>query len=394
LIWTLAIALTGCAGIGVWVWSRPDPESLLEQALLLDASDTAECEALLRRAISVKRGRYPDAQLALCCALAQRGAWNEALPLFEACDKAAARSDLLLKFGTLARASAHDAPAIQALEIVRRRIDEWSEPALVQLVAAYQETGRQDEVIDALKEMTSRNPADLRSWWMLIQTLKGSYREAECLDVVREALQQAPPPEFETVLKYRLIEQLLAVGDRDQARTEIAALQSAGDRSVQVSTLLVEILRQEGRLQEALEIANRIFPEVRENPSAYLARGSIYADLGDFAAAIRDLEACVRQQPSNERAHFKLAEAYRLSGKQNQAEQHRALAERLRQTRFELSELLERYSKSPTQDIRDELAALYAELGEETPAQFRKRQSPAAAVPPCATDQGPSLPNE
>src|SRR5712672_1239483 len=73
-----ALATAGAARYA----TRPRPHELFEQGLAASRHDPAAGERLFRRAMDASGGRYPDAQIALCHALARQGLWDKALSVF------------------------------------------------------------------------------------------------------------------------------------------------------------------------------------------------------------------------------------------------------------------------------------------------------------------------
>ncbi len=132
----------------------------------------------------------------------------------------------------------------------------------------------------------------------------------------------------------------------------------------------MDLYRLDGQPEAALAIANDIFPQMQHLPGAYLARGAIYFDLEEYAKAVEDFEQLVAMQPFNERARFKLSEAYRMLGEDEQALEHRSFGEWIRATRVELNSLQKQHEVSPSAELRWQMASLYDELGERETAEF------------------------
>src|SRR5947207_15471139 len=92
------VAILAALGAG-WRLTRPNARQIFLQGLATGYRDPAAGERLFRRAIEAAGGRYPDAQIALCDALARQNLWENALSAFATVDVQACRADLLLAFG-------------------------------------------------------------------------------------------------------------------------------------------------------------------------------------------------------------------------------------------------------------------------------------------------------
>ncbi len=361
--------------LGLWFWSRPDAATLLTTGLEMEVRDPAAARPLFVQAITRKNGDFPDAQIALCNIEAQFGNWSEATSSFHSLEKTSIRSDLLVRFGHLAYQGKQYEASIAALEIVRNRDDDETLAALKILSPAYREVGRQKDFEFATREVIRRAPQDFSMWWSLIQYLKSTFRNADCVITLREALSHNPPREFEVELQFQLVEQLLATGNKKEAWKEYTILEENSDRSPRLLTLKVDLHRLSGQLTEALQVITEIFPYTNHLPDAYLARGVIHFDLHNFEKAAQDFERLVQMQPHNERAHHKLADTYRLLDRLEASVHHRKLGNDIREKRRNVNSLIEQYSKSPQRETQSRIIEIYSELGEVEAAQYWKQKS-------------------
>jgi tetratricopeptide (TPR) repeat protein len=362
-------AVAAGAGFFAWRATRPSSNELLEKGLAAAESDPHEAERLVRAA--TRDESNADATLALAWLVARRGDWKEATPLFDYVDKPACRSDLLVKFAQEAMRAERPAEAAQALEVVARRDDKAGVMALTGLVAAYGKLGRQDAMIDAAGELARRQPKDAQAWWEYIQLLKASRQEGEALRAVREALAHDPPTDLAIEMNYVLVEQLLVLGDAQAAADAIADIERLEGDSLRLATKKIDLYRLEGRLDKALAAIEAVFPAVGHLTVARLARGSIYLDLGRLEEAKADLEKVVQAEPFNEGAHFKLSQALRLLGDQQQANRHVEINLDIRKKRIRINDLLKQQeAKRGDPALRQELASLYESLGDMASARL------------------------
>ncbi len=373
------------AAFGLWLFLKPNPTKLLEQGLTLGRRNPAAGERLVRRAMNSSPGRYPDAEIALCLLLANQGAWEEASRTFERVDKTACRADLLLALGRSALQSNKGPQALEALEAVRRRGTQDSAAALELLIANYREWGQKDNLLAAARELTQLQPDNPRPWALRVELLKDEVgHEAECLEVIREALTCDLPDDFLLELRHRLIEQLIVCGDIQGARRELAELMPLEGESFRFRVYEVDLYRLEGRPHKALEIMNMVFSQARDPAVACLNRGVIYIDLGRFEEAIHDLKRTVAAQPMNATAHFKLAEAYRRLQRDEPARRHREIAAGINAKRGQIGMLHKRLRREPeNRQIYEKLAELCRDLGEEEAArQWEQRAARLVAHSP------------
>jgi tetratricopeptide (TPR) repeat protein len=379
------VALLAAAVAGGWIATRPSPSKLLELGLVAGQKDSAAGERLLRRAMASSPGRYPDAEIALCLLLANRGEWESASSQFESVDAQSCRDDLLLAFGRAALQAGRGAQAQKALEAVRRRGTRESAASLELLIANYSEWGQKDELLIAAHELAQLEPHNPRPWVLLIQSLKSEpRREMECLEIIREALKQNLPERLRLEVRHWLIEQLIVCGDAAAARRQIAQLPHSEDDSFRLRVYEVDLCRLEGRPDKALQIMNEVFSRARDPAEACLNRGIIYLDLFRYDDAVRDLERTVAMRPMHAAAHFKLSEAYRGLRREELARRHLDMALGINEKRARV-ELLRKQLTREAQNraLYEQLAELYRELGDrEASRQWEQRGAALIAHPP------------
>ncbi len=366
------------AAVVVWYAMRPDPARLLERGLTTGRRDPAGGESLLRRAIDAAGGTYPDAEAGLCLFLARRGAWDAAASQFAALDKDSCRSDLLLEFGREALQAGRRTDGLAALESVGARIARESAAALETLMTEYRDWGQQDELIAAARRLTQIEPDNPQRWAALVGLLKAMYRDSECLEAVRQAMQHDFPADYQNEFRHRLIQQLIVQGDSAAAWKELSTLKESEGASLRTRGYEIDLYRLDGDLEKALKAITEVFPQIKESPLAYYTRGVVYLDLARFDEAARDLERAVNAQPFDARAHFKLAEALRSLGREEPARHHRELAAAITAKRSRINELLKhRVSDRDDPQISGELARLYGEIGEPDLARQWNRRAAA-----------------
>jgi len=379
-------ALVAAAGL-TWWFTRADPAKLCEQGLLVGRRDPVAGEQLIRRSLAASSERNPDAEAALCVMLARQSRWEAAESQFAAVDRQICRTDLLLAYGREALAEGRESTAVEALAAVRRRHNGDSPAALKELIAYFQSLGRSDDLVLVARELARLEPREPVHWKLLIDTLAAAVRrEPECLAAIREAQSQDLPAEFRDVFEYRLIEQLIVCGDAPAARRELEVLRSRDSASFRWLACETDVLRLEGRLDEALAVMNGLYPETRDRFLACLNRGVILLDLGRYEEALADLDKAVAERPFDPAAHFKLAEACRGLGRDEAAKLHREQATLIGEKRNEIGILENQLGRDTDDRWRyARLADLYRELHDEETA----RQWEARATRPDRSQPGP-----
>ena len=378
------IVTVAAAGAG-WLLLRPSqrPQKLLEQALIAGRRDNVAAANLLRQAIRLSGGHYPDAEIALCLALADENDWEAAASQFAVLDTQSCRADLLLRFGNAALDAGRNSAGLEALEAVRRRGLRDSVPALERLVKTYQDWGQTEELIIAAREWTRLEPNQPRPWIWLIQTLKGEQRrDAECLKAIRDALVQDLPEDARRELQHRLVEQLIVCGEAAEARPVLSQLLQTEGETFRLRLFQVDLYRLEGEPGQALELLEQVFPLARDRAIACLNRGVILLDLRRYAEAAGDLRRTVAAYPANSSAHFKLSEAYRGLGMHELARRHWEIADGLNARQSEIARLLQQVRREfADSTIPRRLATLYRELGEDDSARLWEERATRLAAP-------------
>ena len=362
---TMLVILAVMVASTLWLALARDPEELLQQGLHLRAKSPAASERLFRRALEIRSGDYPDAQLALTELMIRLDQRDEAEKLFSALDRTRCRSNLLLMLGRGAYFGDLPKMAWESLESVPITDSADSISARSLLIKVYRENGRQEEFLRLLRNVIHEQPGDAETGLLLVSELKSMGLESECLEVCREILAHDPPADLRVELQFQLIDQLTVVGKCEAAWQEVAELDRTIGPSVRREANKVDLYRLDGRLAEAMAIIDTIFAEFQHLPAAYLARGSVYLDQGNYASAAADFEKLLKMQPFLEGAHFKLSEALRGLGRSSQSQQHRVQGTAIRDKRYRINELLRQNADAPSDSIMDELATLYAQIGEK-----------------------------
>ena len=164
---TMLVILAVMGATVLWLALAKDSEELLQQGLRLRAKSPVESERLIRRALEIRNGDYPDAQLALTQLMIRQDQRDEAEKLFSAVDRTRCRSDLLLMLGREAYFNGLPKIAWESLESVPISESANSVNARKLLIKLYRETGRQEEFIRLLRNVVHDQPSEVETGMQL-----------------------------------------------------------------------------------------------------------------------------------------------------------------------------------------------------------------------------------
>ncbi|HVW03149.1 MAG TPA: hypothetical protein VHB77_22500 [Planctomycetaceae bacterium] len=358
------------SGAGIWWARRPDTEALIDQAASIARSNPEEAERRLRQLVDAGGPGQNDARLALCTVQAQRHDWDKVRKSLVQVDLESCRPNLLLAFGKQALERDRIAIGRRALDtLVSRRVAESTE-ALEALTAHYEDWAESELAIAAARKLTELDPNRAKSWATLSQALGFAERPQEALEAAREGLRRQPSPELERSLKYQIAQLLISEKEFAAADRQLQELRKTEGDSPALIRTEVELYRRDGRSAQALELLNRVFPQIATQTTSYLQRGQIFLELKRYDEAARDFEYYLRDNPSNGAAEDKLSEAYRRMGKSELADEHHERAVHISAIREKILEAIKLRATHPT-DPRPcrLLARLSRDLGEPAAAE-------------------------
>lgn len=383
----VAVLAIGVALAAWWFFSRDQappatPAEMLTKALSLAGTNRAESERLIRRAIEKSDARFDDGQLALATVLAAGDQWTEGEQLLRTANLEECRTDLLLLHGRqLADHGDLDA-AVRVLSPLRDR--EGTDEALVALeVLSVIHHDRKElvEELDCVREVAQRDPNNPTRWWVLYNVLTQRQSTQLAIEALRQALTHKLPERDQTEMRHRLVELVMQSGDLAAARVEVNRMLKSDAESPRVLVHQANLCRLEGKFAEglaALETAiTQLGPEkLRE---ARRLRAILLIDLGRFADATRDLESVVAEDPFDQVAHSKLAEAYRGLNQADKGDEHAAIAESIKQKRQSISQATHTLEREPDRvELYDQIADWYRELNESDSAIAWERRGKQA----------------
>jgi tetratricopeptide (TPR) repeat protein len=365
-----------------WKASHPPASKLVQQAIACSAHDPALAEKLLKRAILVTGGSFPEAESILCRLYAEQGDWTSALPLFAGLDLRGCRSECLVRFGDLALQARRTSDGLKALSEVRRRKAPGSMPALESLFWHYRQQGEERDMLECLREMAELDGGKPELWFKLLEMLEKRQLDTEYTNALRTALGQNLPDRDRTELQHRLVARLVDQGDAVAARRELAPLIDSEGLSPRVKLHQSAIYRLEGRPGDALQTLNEMLAVTGERSTAVQLRALIHFDLGMLAEAAADFEKAVAADPYDLSAHFKLAEIYRKLGQFDRARKHQEVSLQIRDKRQRINRLREIVNhKRGNRRVYEQLSELYLDLNDSQEAALWESRAKEDAEP-------------
>src|SRR5262249_27043320 len=120
------------------------------------------------------------------------------------------------------------------------------------------------------------------------------------------------------------------------------------------------------------------FDELGDTSQAIRLRAILYLDMGRYQEAADDLQVALEDEPFDEIAHFKLAEAFRGLGNAARATRHFQIAAEIKQKRLRITDLLVQVERKPDDRAAcAELGELYRDLNDTGRAQKWEQQAAA-----------------
>lgn len=362
------ILLAVLAGVVVW---RRSSQNTLEHARAISISDPRR--ALLVVDASLKRAERPaaDWMLLKCELQAALGHEPEAIVTFNSIVNPSGL-DAAALIGTAKAVQANGAKQLaEKLLLAANHPGPLCQDVLRSLIELDYEREEYKSVLDYCQELGKLAPGDSMPWLVSAGIHHENEHVTEALHDYRQALKCELPSSEITRVRHHIADLSLFIGDLTAAREEVNLLLAAPAISLDVSLLNARLLRNEGKLQQALDVVNKILRKNRNLARARLLRGEVQLDMNDFAEAAIDLEQVVHADPFNYQAHYLLAKAYIRLGKPETAQDHLAKSRQLTNIISEIQVLLYQASQDPTnQQLRLRLAELHQQSGDYQTAEY------------------------
>jgi tetratricopeptide (TPR) repeat protein len=324
---------------------------------------------LLREEVKQEGEAASRVRPALAAALAATGDWPAATDVLRQCELAQAGSEYLLVFGRSALRDRKFSEAVPPLNELRHRDAAARREALPLLYRAYNGLKRPQEAIGCVHELARLDPDQPVHWRQLVKELDATGQHAESVAAHREALSHGLPAPLEIEFRRNLTATLMLLCDVESARSELAPL--LNDTQAPAVTLLeAKLLRLEGQPVKALELLDEALARGAPADSDWYAlRAMLLLDLERFGDAVAVLEKLVSDDPFDQYAHYRLADAYRGLGRLDEARRHQQISTSIGEKRVNLHKLAQQAEReSPTPEQCDRLAELSREINDSAQA--------------------------
>jgi tetratricopeptide (TPR) repeat protein len=350
---------------GLYWLTAPNPRAEYQQALKLLADDPARAERMAEMAISNSGGNFPEAQLLQCRALAAMGQWHMSLGGFSlikdtsSCDPA-----FLLDLGERAFAAGEWKLAELSLQATARQTGPAQVRAYELLVQLHMQFQHHPEALVLCREWQRADPDAALPWAIAGDLESAAVELGPAIADYREALKRTSTADLKEKTCTALARLLVLAGDTVAARQEFDQLLKEKPLPTSAQLSYAQLLRFEGRLDEALQEIDNYISRAGKNAESQKQRGIIHLDAGKLDLALADLKESVQKNPSDIAAQHKLAQVYTRLGNTAAAKQHLELGRRLSDAANRIPELEKQLQARPGDaDLHRELRDAKSVLG-------------------------------
>ncbi|HQZ66194.1 MAG TPA: hypothetical protein PLY87_13995 [Planctomycetaceae bacterium] len=336
--WLLTIGAVVLMGATVYRVIE-SPHAYYERARKRLSQNPSQCEQLAEQAVMKAGGDYPEAQLLQCQALAALGQWDAALGGFSLIkDTSSCAPEALVNLA----AKALDADQLQladrALKAARRPGPSFADATelLVRLKLKLQLPA---DALALCREWQSSAPDTALPWVVSAGMETSRFELGTAIADYQEALRHSPPRELESSIRASLANLLVHTGDVAAARAQFDKLLEYGPVEEKGQLDYVQLLRLEGRFDDALVEVERYLANVGTSSEALKRRGMIRMDLEQWDEALEDLKAAAVGNEFDIGTHHLLAQIYLRRNEPDLAQPHLEKSRRLTDATFRISEL-------------------------------------------------------
>lgn len=242
----------------------------------------------------------------------------------------------------------------QALQLDPQAVD-----ALRWLASAYYDLGLNQPTLDCLARIAELDPADARAPRLMGLIYKDFEKYALAVEHYRESLRRDPYQVDRNRILLEWADSHIKLRQFDRALEVLTGCEPSAERWVREAECHYRL----GRTEPALQWLERALVVEPANLAALLLKGTIALETGKPEHAVEALSRAVTAYPKDYTARFKLAQAYRRAGNDEQFAKHSKIAEEIKQVREEFSRLHERIAAEPgNADIRCRLGVLARQL--------------------------------
>lgn len=290
--------------------------------LAFEARDWGAASGYVERLIAVDPGDT-STRMELADLYVRYERYDEALAQYDGLVAAAGtdtrqRALALVDAGNVLALMGRSDEALQRYRAARRLVDDgyWLTREIDQrVIALYRQDDRLDELI-AEFERTWRSPS-VAQLALLASLYDETGREQDAIDAYRRALRSAGTSQDVRLALIRLLERR---GEMDLVAQEYEALIRVAPTDASYRFRFVEVLRRQGRVDEALRQVDALATRFATTPHVLVDVADAYARLGQDERALATLERLVRIDPTEPNNYVALGEHHFMHGHRSEAE--------------------------------------------------------------------------
>jgi Flp pilus assembly protein TadD len=228
------------------------------------------------------------------------------------------------------------------------------------LAAACYDQGLMSDALPHLRKIEELVPEDPRPHRLEGLILKDFELYSEAIEPYRETLRLAPQQPQATAVRTELAECLIKALQPKEALTVLEPAPDVAD----VLALRAEALRALGNAEEARKLVEAAVQESPDHSKALTLLGTMELEAAQPGKAIAALEKAARAEPGDVAVQHQLAQAYRLAGRNGDAERQTQRLVEVQNLRSRFTELHEQAMASPGDaGVRYELGTIATKLG-------------------------------
>jgi tetratricopeptide (TPR) repeat protein len=352
---------------GTW-WYLGRPYLLVRHARKLIESDPVQAAALLDEALDGSLLSNPKNQLLWSRALLRSGRWDEALGCFSQITKPQELDgSALLELADDAAARNVSLLTVMALEAIPQDTPARTS-AIQRLVEIRKREGDTESIEKLASEWALQDPDHPDPWRLMAAIHEQRMSLSEAVQDYRKWVDREKTPERRVEGLRSLVRTLIALGERDEARTRLTELSKISSSPQLIDQLYdAQLKRLEGDIEGAWSGVNQVLRVEPSHLTALELRGTLAMDRADPGSAVEDFEKVLRVQPWSQQAQYKISQCLTRLGRTAEALPHLEESRRLLKFSNRILELIGK--ENLTNEETDELVNAFEQTGLKTAAE-------------------------
>lgn len=370
-------ALLTLAVVAVSVgWALSDkPGRLYRKAERLHESQPYVALELLDECIRIAAPPNPQAELLRCRVWGRLGRWQIATERFGGIELDDVAVDELLKLLKEASKAGADTLANLVVDATLQTAADHHEVLRLGITVKAR-IGRDDEALKLCRQLASISPRDALPWQTSATIHFKNQKLRHAIEAFQELLERKPSGEVAFNARFKIASAALVLGDMNLARQHLDQLLPQRTESLDVQLLYARFLRNDGRIAEAIESANKVLERNPDHLDGLRLLGTLRLDKGDLERAASDLEHVLELVPYDRKAHYKLGTVYLRAERTDDAKRHFEESRRLTNIEARIMELETREKYEPSnRKLLLELAVLNRKLGRFEIAEYWRQSA-------------------